>query len=350
MIERKSLRDLSWQVDEPTYREDPALSYSTIAKFNRKGFEGLDSLFEHIDTPSLTFGSMVDTLITDGEEAFNEKYFTASFPKVQDDFVPVVKAIAEEIGEQYSSLDSISNEEIVNYLTRFNIYTSVNWKEATKADKFRDNTRIYYQMLLLSNGKTVVSSEMAQDARDCVECLRTHPATKWYFQQDNPFDEVERFYQLKFKGEYEGIPLRCMMDLVIVDHKNKLIIPCDLKTSSKPEYKFYLSFIEWNYYIQAGLYSELLRQNIKDDPYFKDFKIVDYRFLVICNKTRNPKVWEWRYTWTIEDIKINNVIIRNWRSIVKELNYYLKYQPMSPVGIKEETLNDIKEWLEKIEK
>lgn len=52
-MERKSLRDISWQVDEPTYRADPALSYSTLARYEREGFNNLDKLFDRIETPSL---------------------------------------------------------------------------------------------------------------------------------------------------------------------------------------------------------------------------------------------------------------------------------------------------------
>ena len=32
-MERKSLKDISWQVSEEEYRQDPALSYSTLAKY-----------------------------------------------------------------------------------------------------------------------------------------------------------------------------------------------------------------------------------------------------------------------------------------------------------------------------
>ena len=105
----------------------------------------------------------------------------------------------------------------------------------------------------------------------------------------------------------EGIPLRCMADLIITDHKNKLIIPCDLKTSYKEEWNFYKSFIEWNYFTQANCYSEIIRQNIAKDDYFKDFTILDYRFIVVCNRTRVPLVWEWPYSKTITDFKIGDV-------------------------------------------
>ena len=43
----KSLKDISWLVDEPTYRADEALSYSTLSTYEREGkFEKLPTLFE----------------------------------------------------------------------------------------------------------------------------------------------------------------------------------------------------------------------------------------------------------------------------------------------------------------
>ena len=35
--------------------------------------------------------------------------------------------------------------------------------------------------------------------------------------------------------------------LIIANHKEKVVYPIDLKTSSKPEWDFYKSFIEWGY-------------------------------------------------------------------------------------------------------
>ena len=40
----KSLYDISWKVSEEEYREDSALSYSTLARFEREGFNNLDKL------------------------------------------------------------------------------------------------------------------------------------------------------------------------------------------------------------------------------------------------------------------------------------------------------------------
>lgn len=347
----KSLKDISWQVDEPTYREDPAYSYSTISKFQKEGFEHLDTLFDRVDTPSLLFGSMVDTLVTDSEEEYNNKYFAAVFPEVNNDFKPLVQTIKEEKGDVITSLYQLSNETIVEYLDRFGIYQN-NWKIQTKADKVREACEAYYKLLFLSEGKTLVTSEMNDDAHACFKALKESEATKWYFQSDNPFDGIERLYQLKWKGEYEGISLRCMMDLAIIDHKNKIIIPCDLKTSSHLEYDFYKSYVQWNYQIQNNLYSYLLKQNIEKDEYFKDFKILPYRFIVVNRKELNPKVWEVNgpMQWSEVDFTIGEIEFRNWRNIVKELHYYMTHSQKSPIGIKENEPNSLVEWIKTLKK
>ena len=42
----KDLKRISWVCSEEEYRADPAYSYSILAKYNREGFNKLDSLFE----------------------------------------------------------------------------------------------------------------------------------------------------------------------------------------------------------------------------------------------------------------------------------------------------------------
>lgn len=137
--------------------------------------------------------------------------------------------------------------------------------------------------------------------------------------------------------------------LIIIDYDNKIIIPADLKTSSKPEYDFYKSFIDWSYFIQASLYHYIMKQNIEKDPFFKDFVLKDYRFIVINRFRKHPLVWEYPLTQAITDLKfgeLNNIKCRNWRTIVKELDYYLKNKPINPIGIKD--INNIVEWLNKM--
>lgn len=343
----KSLYDISWQCDEETYRADPAYSYSTIARFNREGFNNIDKLFDKLETPSLLFGSMVDTLLTDGQEEFNNRFVVAQFPNISSTVAKIVQDIFREFSPTHRRLVDIPDSEIIMRASSFGYYP--NWKPETRARVIKEQGAEYYDKLFLAIDKTLVTEEDYIKAENCVEKLKTHPFTKWYFEENNPFDpSIERFYQLKFKGEYGNIPLRCMADLIIVDHNRKIIIPCDLKTSSKKEWDFYKSFIEWNYWIQAQLYWYIIRQNLDKDEVYKDYKLLDYRFIVISAGSKKPLVWEYPDTQVTVEInygKKDQYHCKNWREIVKELHYYLTKMPEYPVGISE--VNNLKTWLNK---
>lgn len=340
----KSLKDISWDVTEDQYRADLALSYSTLSRFNREGFDNLAHLFDKTESPSLLFGSVVDTLLTGTKEEFEERFFVADFPELPDKQREIVEGIfhAAKPGESW---DKVMDSVILEYLLANNYQP--NWKVETRIKVIREAGREYYDLLTLADGKTVISQKLYQDALDCVETLRKSESTKWYFEADNPFNKnIERLYQLKFKGSYEGINLRCMADLIIVDHEKKIVYPCDLKTSFKPEWRFYESFMEWGYWIQAQLYWYLIRQAMDEDEYFKDFKLADYRFIVISNRTRKPLVWEFPQTQAITDLKLGEHKLRNWRGIAKELNTYLTGDYEVPVDINMNLINNISKWLE----
>ena len=113
-MERKTLYDLSWQVSEEEYRADPAYSYSTIARFNREGFDNLDKLYDKLETPSLLFGSMVDTLLTDGQEEFDKRFEVAQFPAISDNLIQVTRVLFNSCHESYRSIDLIPDDVIAS--------------------------------------------------------------------------------------------------------------------------------------------------------------------------------------------------------------------------------------------
>lgn len=343
-----SLYDISWQCSEEEYRADPAYSYSTIARFNREGFENLNRLFDKIDTPSLTFGSIVDTLLTGTKEEFDNKFEITQLPDISDSLVQITKALFNLYHEDYRSLELIP-DDIISTVGEKNGYYANPKYALYRVKKIREECDDYYNLLFLCMNKTLISTEDYQSALECVDRLRNCEATKKYFESNNPFDEsIQRFYQLKFKGDYDGISLRCMADLIIVNHKEKTIIPCDLKTTSSPEWVFYKSFYKWGYWIQAQLYWYIIRQNLDKDPLYKDYKLLDYRFIVINRYTLQPLIWIYPDTQAITDCTYgenHQYRCRNWRNIVKELNYYLNSNSILPMRIS--TINDIKEWLNK---
>lgn len=343
----KSLYDISWQVDEPTYRADPALSYSTLAKYEREGFNNLDKLFDRIDTPSLTFGSAVDSIITGSQEEFDERFIVADFPLTPDTIIKIVNDVFREFCDTYKDLDSIPDVEIIHRASSFNYQP--NWKPETRAKVIKEKGADYYNLLFIADGKTVLNTQTYQDVCNAVRALKESTATKFYFASNNPFEpNIERFYQLKFKGEFEEVKYRNMADLIIVNHKEKWVKPVDLKTSSHTEWDFYKSFVDWRYDIQARLYWAIIRQNMNKDEYFRSFKLLDYEFIVVNRRTLTPLVWECPFTQSTGTLtfgKNRQIEMRSPFEIGRELTYYLSSRPRVPINIEEYNSNNLRTWL-----
>lgn len=343
----KSLYDISWQVDEPTYRADTALSYSTLAKYEREGFNNLDKLFDRIDTPSLAFGSAVDSIITGSQEEFDERFIVADFHSTPDTIRKIVNDVFREFCDTYKDLDSIPDVEIIHRASSFNYQP--NWKPETRAKVIKEKGADYYNLLFIANGKTVLSTQTYQDVCNAVSALKESTATKFYFAPNNPFEpNIERFYQLKFKGEFEGVKYRNMADLIIVNHKEKWVKPVDLKTSSHTEWDFYRSFVDWRYDIQARLYWAIIRQNMNKDEYFRSFKLLDYEFIVVNRRTLTPLVWECPFTQSTGTLtfgKNRQIEMRSPFEIGRELTYYLSSRPRVPINIEEYNQNNLRTWL-----
>lgn len=349
-MERKSLRSISWDVSEETYRADPALSYSTLARYEREGFNNLDKLFDKLETPSLTFGSAVDSIITGGQEEFDERFMVAEFPSTPDSITKVVKSLFSQYGDSYRSLITIPDDAIIKE-TEYQSY-QMNWKPETRAKVIKEKGADYYNLLFIAGSKTILDTQTYQDVCNAVRALKESKSTQFYFAENNPFEpNIERFYQLKFKACLEGIEYRCMFDELVIFHDTKEIQPLDLKTSCKRldrEWNFPSHYIEWGYQLQNRLYVRILQDVISKDEYFKDFKILPYKDIIIFRGSDTPLVWDIPFTFergTLYFGKNKQIEMRDPEEIGKELSYYISLRPRVPAGIKEDGNNDLRKWL-----
>lgn len=349
-MKRKSLKEISWQVSEPEYRVDSALSYSTLARYEREGFNNLDKLFDRLETPSLTFGSCVDTLITGSEEEFNQLFMVAELGNISDTLVIIVKKLFNDFKDKYHALKDIPDDDIIASIV--DIQWNNHWLPKTRAKKIKEDCAGYYGLLYLAGNRTIISSQTYYDVQRTVDSLKSSQSTKFYFESNNIFDNnIERFYQLKFKATFNNVDYRCMADEIIVIHDKKLIVPVDLKTSSKTEWDFYKSFLEWRYDIQGRLYWRIIRDNMNRDPYFKDFTLAPYKFIVANRRTLTPLVWNFKSTQAEGNLvmgKNNQIILRDPFEIGEELFHYLKDKPTIPDGIDSVHPNQLEEWINKI--
>lgn len=346
----QKLYDISWQVDEETYRADPALSYSTLAKFAREGFNKLDSLFDRLETPSLTFGSAVDSIITGGTSEFQSRFMVAEFPSIGDALVKIVKTLFESHYHTHRNLADIPDSVIIGYTEELKY--QLNWKPETRARVIKEQGSEYYKLLYSAQDRTILDTDTYEQVVSAVDALHNSEATKFYFQPNNPFNErYWREYQLKFKATLDGIDYRCMADLLLVDHETKTIYPIDLKTSSHAEWDFFKSFIEWRYDIQARLYWRIIRDNLDRHPEWKDYTLANYKFIVVNKWTLTPLVWEFSDTKSLVTLKYGKnqqIELEHPFAIAKRLKYYLDSHPQVPMGINKDIPNSIVSWLNTI--
>lgn len=337
----KTLYDISWQVSEKKYRADPALSYSTLAKFEREGFDNLSHLFDHISTPSLTLGSVVDTLITGSPEEFDSLFYVVNLPSIGDKEQQIAQTLFTLAKDgEYLPFGDIPDDVILKVADSIGYYA--NWKDTTRVKVLKERCTQYYNTLALAGNRTVISADTYDGAVNMVNALKNSVATSGYFTDNQPDSPVQRYYQLKFKATLEGVDYRCMADLIMVDYDDKKIYPIDLKTSGHSEWQFQDSFTQWSYFIQAKLYWKIIRNNLDKDDYFKDFTLENYRFIVVNKITLTPLVWEFPYTKHVGSLYDDRG--REYRDplvIGKELRHYLDDRPIVPEGIDEYGVNEI---------
>lgn len=100
--------------------------------------------------------------------------------------------------------------------------------------------------------------------------------------------------------------------------------------------------------IQARLYWRIIRHVMDQDPYFKDFKLADYNFIVANKKTLVPLVWRFSMTQAITALTLRDgsIVLRDPEVIGRELFDYLERRPLVPNGIELTKPNDLVKWIE----
>ena len=350
---KKELYDISWQVDEPTYRADPALSYSTLSSYAKKGIKGLKEALEghKFSSASLRHGSAVDTLLTD-EENFENFYIIANYIRPSDQIRNIVdslweKALNENIEGSLQQFSENFPEAMLMVINEHG-YGGDNWKPETKIKKIMESGEEYYNLLTLTkNGKELIHQDDYALALACVDEIKNNQYTRWLFEES---ENSKIYYQLKFKisssFEEEKYPnlinkyspkdwensllekdtIRCMFDIIHVDYENKVITPIDLKTTSFNEEDFGdKAFYDWYYDLQSTMYSYILREVCAQDEYFKDFRIEPFMFLPINKLNLNPQFYIHSFSITTQQNTFYDYmgrIHKPWYELLEEARWF----------------------------
>lgn len=335
----KSIKDLTWNVSEEEYRNSEALHYSQIARFKREGIHCIDKISEPIESESLLFGSVVDCLITEPHE-FENRYIIANVPTLTDGGK---KTIEQLIADGYSNIaefDDIPQDVVSDAAVKAGFYSDSRYDKTRYLKVLSTGDVASYWKLSVESEKKIVSYEMYEQASECANSIKNHPWLRGILS-DKP-DNVEIVFQPKFVTEINNVPYACMFDILVVYHDLKFIKMIDIKTTSKYEDEFYLSFCQFNYDLQSKLYPSILSHILAQDEYFKYFKLAPFYFVVANRYNPHPLLWTVSND-AIRECKINDkyYTFDDPLKLGSELYYYIKNRPYFKDDINVTDANDI---------
>lgn len=288
----------------------------------------------------MEFGSLFDSFITKGKKTLDD-YAVADFS-----VPPAEKGVLDILASTCTCPEffDISMNEVINAAE--SVRYQPNYKPQTRYDKIAKYSD-YYDTL--KSGKKLVSKADWDDAMEMYKVFREDEYLKTIFCTKST-EEVEYLYQLQFCVpwliEGEDVKVKCMFDLLIVDHKNRTIQPVYLKTSSMPAYDFPEHFVKMRYDIQAQLYTHVLQKVIAQDYELNEYTILPFLFTDISRTDKVPVTYEIDLSGGFSFSKGDKVYqYKSWEELLAEILVYEANDAKVPEYITTTSSNDLVEIL-----
>jgi hypothetical protein len=135
-------------------------------------------------------------------------------------------------------------------------------KDANKVlEDFYENGKSYYDKMIENIGKTVVEASLVDKAKGVGDRLMTDSFTKHIFKVH---DDVEHLTHFAIEWKYplpmgKSYPCKSEIDILMIDHDNRIIRPVDLKTTYDNE-SFDFMYIKNAYYLQNAFYVKAVEE------------------------------------------------------------------------------------------
>lgn len=250
-------------------------------------------------------GQAVDTYITQGEEIFKNKYHYSQLKKKPSDMVKSIINMVFDVVKSGTRIDEILpfinyKQEIYNAanehkysMTRGYAPSEKQLKDPTLANvtdwwnhdnrwSYMKNAEEYWQSLIEANGKQVLSDNEYNTANNIILSFTTHKHTANLFKDG---DNIDIVYQFPIYWEYKGIKCKALIDMVIINHTTRKVMPIDLKTIGDYILRFNNAVDIRRYDLQGSFYHYGLLQNIQQlsqicSKALDNYHVSDFAFIV----------------------------------------------------------------------
>jgi len=294
------------EISPTEYRKAEGINFTSLSALAVSPKHYQDMLLkEPVDTDAFIRGGAVDCLLTTPEEFKNEFYvMTAKKPESVMMVAYVEKYLETE--DHGAALQASG------------------YKRPLPTAKWEEEGKPYYEALKASNGKRILSFDTYSKVQSVVNSFQTSEYTQKYFNERNNCDLL---FQKAIFWKTKGLTCKSLLDLIIIDHNKKSIIPIDIKTTGNSVYSFPASFKKWKYYLQAAFYTAAVNYWINSDPILKEYTVQPFKFLVAEMDNYNLPIV---YKVSTDDLYVGTYggedrfgnQIRGWKQLIDELHYH----------------------------
>lgn len=277
---------------EATYRAVMLDSSSSLKDFSvdRKKYYRkyiLNKTVEDKDSDAATMGRIVETLLMEPNE-FDKRFYMSSCVSTPTglmlDFVEALYRHTRDATDENGKVTRPMNEILED------AYKDSGFKIKYEAviNKFvGSEAEIYYNEIrrVRTLNLTVVNTTEVSVAEKIVEQLRINSTTAPIVNMVNS-SRYQVIDQMQVEGyEVDGHMFKSMLDKVIIDHKEKIISPYDLKCTWSVENFYEEYYLYRRAYIQAYLYyyAMLHMANNPESEYYG--YTVEYLKFIVCDST-----------------------------------------------------------------
>lgn len=293
---------------EAEYRAVTMDSSSSLKEFSqdrRKYYKKyfLGEKVEEKENAAANMGRIVETLLME-PETFDDKFFLSTCmtapTNLMLDFVEALYRVTRDATDENGIVTRqfMDLAEEAHKLSGFKIKL-----EAVLTKFIGSDAEVYYNEIrtVRTKGLSIVTTTEISIAEKIVEQLKTNSTTAPIVNLVNS-SRYSIMDQLQVEGyEIDGLPLKSMLDKVIVDHNERVIKPYDLKCTWSVENFYEEYYLYRRAYIQAYLYYHAMLK-LADDPESEYYGYrVDYLQFIVCDSSNYyaPLV----YTLDIDDMQ-----------------------------------------------
>lgn len=301
---------------ETIYRQTEAIHYSLLSDL---ATDPTEVSLDKGDKVYFSEGKLAECLLFNPEE-FENEFFVSHTALPSEDIQEVVKNYMVEFPKQ--NLDA-KKEALFYHINNVGYAKKSKWLKDTKIKKVIEEGTPYLKVLQESAGRTIIDNKLYTKYKTFIPFIKT---SLFYMELFKKEYEIRTTVPIYF--EYEGELCKVLIDILLIDHKNKRVIPVDLKTvKGKKEDEFESNYWNYHYYLQGSFYSFGLAHHplVTDNGY----SIAPFTFFVLRkNKLTSPVTFE----MSLEDLKVGelggksrmnpNYEIKGYKQLIEEYKWH----------------------------